>query len=215
MRYVKGHGLQTRSRIVEEASYGLRQAGADGISVSDLMKLAGLTHGGFYAYFESREALIIEAFASAMDRTISQWRSHMNGMPAEERFDAFVEAYLRPGHRDDRARGCVLPALGTDIARSSRKARRTFARKLDEMIDVIAGLLPGKPPKQARQMATAALATMMGSIALARAVSDKELSDDILGAGRQALSGQSARRKALVASDVRRTNKTRKENDHD
>jgi TetR/AcrR family transcriptional regulator, transcriptional repressor for nem operon len=215
MRYVKGHGLQTRSRIVEEASYGLRQAGADGISVSDLMKLAGLTHGGFYAYFESREALIIEAFASAMDRTISQWRSHMNGMPAEERFDAFVEAYLRPGHRDDRARGCVLPALGTDIARSSRKARRTFARKLDEMIDVIAGLLPGKPPKQARQMATAALATMMGSIALARAVGDKELSDDILGAGRQALSGQSARRKALVASDVRRTNKTRKENDHD
>jgi TetR/AcrR family transcriptional repressor of nem operon len=215
MRYVKGHGLQTRSRIVEEASYGLRQAGADGISVSDLMKLAGLTHGGFYAYFESREALIIEAFASAMDRTISQWRSHMNGMPAEERFDAFVEAYLRPGHRDDRARGCVLPALGTDIARSSKKARRTFARKLDEMIDVIAGLLPGKPPKQARQMATAALATMMGSIALARAVGDKELSDDILGAGRQALSGQSARRKALVASDVRRTNKTRKENDHD
>jgi TetR/AcrR family transcriptional regulator, transcriptional repressor for nem operon len=83
------------------------------------------------------------------------------------------------------------------------------------MIDVIAGLLPGKPPKQARQMATAALATMMGSIALARAVGDKELSDDILGAGRQALSGQSARRKALVASDVRRTNKTRKENDHD
>jgi TetR/AcrR family transcriptional regulator, transcriptional repressor for nem operon len=129
MRYVKGHGLQTRSRIVEEASYGLRQAGADGISVSDLMKLAGLTHGGFYAYFESREALIIEAFASAMDRTISQWRSHMNGMPAEERFDAFVEAYLRPGHRDDRARGCVLPALGTDIARSSRKARRTFCEE--------------------------------------------------------------------------------------
>jgi len=66
MRYVKGHGLQTRSRIVEEASYGLRQAGADRISVSDLMKLAGLTHGGFYAYFESREALMIEAFTTAM-----------------------------------------------------------------------------------------------------------------------------------------------------
>src|SRR3954453_8148367 len=61
MRYVKGHGLHARNRIVEEASYGLRQAGVNGISVSDLMKLAGLTHGGFYAYFESREALIIEA----------------------------------------------------------------------------------------------------------------------------------------------------------
>ena len=139
----------------------------------------------------------------------------MNGMPAEERFDAFVEAYLRPGHRDDRARGCVLPALGADIARSSQKARRAFARKLDEMIDVIARLLPGKSPKQARQIATGALATMMGSIALARAVGDKKLSDEILGAGRQALSGQSARRRAPVASDVRRPNKTRKENDHD
>jgi TetR/AcrR family transcriptional repressor of nem operon len=215
MRYVKGHGLQTRSRIVEEASYGLRQAGADGISVSDLMKLAGLTHGGFYAYFESREALMIEAFTTAMDRTISQWRNHMDGIQAEERFDAFVEAYLRPGHRDDRARGCVLPALGTDIARSSQKARRAFARKLDEMIDVIAALLPGKPPKQARQIGTAALATMMGSIALARAVGDKKLSDEILGAGRRALSGQSARRKAAVASDVRRPNKTCKEHNHD
>jgi len=139
----------------------------------------------------------------------------MDGMPAEDPFDAFVETYLRPGHRDDRARGCVLPALGADIARSSPKARRAFASKLDEMIDVIAGLLPGKSPKQARQIATAALATMMGSIALARAVGDNELSDEILEAGRQALSGQSARRKAPVASDVRRPNKNCKENDHD
>ena len=147
MRYVKGHGLHTRNRIVEEASYGLRQAGANGISVSDLMKLAGLTHGGFYAHFKSREALIIEAFAAAMDRTIAQWQNHTNGMPAEERFSALVAIYLRSGHRDDRARGCVLPALGTDIARSSPKARRAFASKLDEMIDVIAGLLTGKSPK--------------------------------------------------------------------
>ncbi|WGD53138.1 TetR/AcrR family transcriptional regulator [Bradyrhizobium sp. CB1650] len=199
MRYVKGHKLQTRSRILEEASYGLRQAGADGISVSDLMKRAGLTHGGFYAYFESREALMIEAFATAMDRTISQWRNHMDGLPAEKRFDAFVETYLRSSHRDDRARGCVLPALGTDIARSSYKARRAFARKLDEMIDVIATLLPEQQPKQARQIATATLAAMMGTIALSRAVGGNKLSDEILSAGRRALNGQSAKRKTAVA----------------
>ena len=216
MRYVKGQGLQTRGRIVEEASCVLRQAGVDGVSVADLMKLVGLTHGGFYSHFESREALVIEAFASAMDRTMVQWRSHTKGMPADEQFDAFIEAYLRSGHRDDRAHGCVLPALGTDIARSSRKARGVFARKLDEMIGVIAGLLPGKSQKQARQIATGALATLMGSIALARAVGDNKLSDEILGAGRQALSGQSARRKPLTASGVRRPNKNCKEtNDHD
>ena len=119
MRYVKGHGQQTRSRIVEEASYGLRQTGVDGMSVADLMKRVGLTHGGFYSHFESREALVIEAFASAMDRAVLHWVKLVNEPPAEERFDAFIGAYLRPAHRDDRARGCVLPALGTDIARSS------------------------------------------------------------------------------------------------
>jgi TetR/AcrR family transcriptional repressor of nem operon len=196
MRYVKGHGLQTRSRIVEEASHGLRQTGADGLSVADLMKLAGLTHGGFHSHFESREALVIEAFALAMDRTISQWLKLMEGMPGEERFDVIVEAYLSPGHRDDRAHGCVLPALGTDIARSSQKARQIFARKLDEMIDVVARLFTEKSPKEARQIATGALATMMGSIALARAVGDNKLSDEILGAGRQALNSQSAGRRA-------------------
>jgi TetR/AcrR family transcriptional regulator, transcriptional repressor for nem operon len=216
MRYVKGHRSQTRSRIVEEASYGLRQTGADGMSVADLMKLAGLTHGGFYSHFESREALVVEAFALAMDRTVSHWLKLMNGMPIEERFDVIVESYLSPRHRDDRAHGCVLPALGTDIARSSQKARRIFARKLDEMIDVVARLFPEKSPREARQMATGALATMMGSIALARAVGDKELSDEILRAGRQALGGQSARGRAGVASGVQRPNKGCKEkSDHD
>ena len=215
MRYVKGHGLQTRRRIIEEASYGLRQTGAHGMSVADLMKLAGLTHGGFYSHFESREALVIEAFTSAMDRTVSHWLKLTNGMPIEERFGLIAEAYLCPSHRDDRAHGCVLPALSADIARSSQKARRVFARKLDEMIEVLAKLFPETSPKEARQMAAGALATMMGSIALARAVGDKKLSDEILGAGRQALAGQSVRRRALVASDVRRGKKLKEASNHD
>jgi len=187
MRYLKGHGRQTRNRIVEEASYGLRQHGADGMSVVDLMKLAGLTHGGFYAHFESREALVVEAFALAMDRTIVHWSERVKEMPPEQRFEAVVEGYLSSFHRDNRARGCALPALGGDIARSSPKARRTFGRKFGEMIDMIARLLPDMPPEEARQTATSALATMMGAIVLARAVGDKGMSDDILAAGQQAL----------------------------
>jgi len=215
MRYVKGHGLQTRNRIVEKASRALRKSGADGISVADLMKLAGLTHGGFYSHFESREALVIDAFSLAMDRTVAQWMSLTKAMPIEERLEVFVDAYLSPKHRDDRAHGCVLPALGTDIARSSKQAQRAFARKLDEMIDVVARFYPGKSPKPAREIATAALATMMGSIALARAVGDDRLSDEILGAGRRALSARSARRKPLTASVVRRPNKSKETRDHD
>ena len=192
MRYVKGHGLQTRSRIVEEASYGLRQRGADGMSVADLMKLAGLTHGGFYAHFELREALVVEAFTLAMERTIVYWLKLVKELPLEERFDAFVQGYLRSSHRNDRACGCVLPALGADIARSSPKARRTFGRKFGEMIDMVAQMLPEMSPEEARQAATSALATMMGSIVLARAVGDKAMSDDILAAGRRALRRRAA-----------------------
>ena len=216
MRYVKGHGLQTRNRIVEHASRALRQSGADSMSVSDLMNLAGLTHGGFYLHFESREALVIDAFAMAMDRTIAQWMNLTKAMPVEQRLEVFVDSYLSPKHRDDRAHGCVLPALGTDIARSSKQAQRIFARKFGEMIAVVAGFFPEKPPKQARRIATAALAPMMGSVALARAVGDDKLSDEILGAGRQALCGPSAKRKPPTSPGVRRSNTNGKEtNDHD
>jgi TetR/AcrR family transcriptional repressor of nem operon len=196
MRYVKGHGLQTRSRIVESASYGLRQSGADGMSVVDLMKLVGLTHGGFYAHFDSREALFIEAFALAMDQTVADWQQLFEALPIEKRFDALVDGYLSARHRDDRARGCVLPALGADIARSSPKVRQNFARKFEEMIDSVALLFPEEAPGEARQIATSTLATMLGSIVLARASGDKTLSDDILEAGRQALRDQSPLRKS-------------------
>ncbi len=196
MRYVKGHGLQTRNRIVENASYGLRESGADGLSVVDLMKLVGLTHGGFYSHFDSREALFIEAFALAMDQTVAGWQQLIKALPIEERFDAFVDGYLSTRHRDNRARGCVLPALGADIARSSPKARQTFARKFDEMIDSIVLFFPETSPGEARQIATSTLATMLGSIVLARAAGDEALSGDILEAGRQALRSQSALRKS-------------------
>src|SRR5437763_11394433 len=107
MRYVKDHGRRTRNRIVEKASYGLLQKGMDRLSVAHAMKLAGLTNGGFYSHFESREVLVLEAFTLAMDRTVSRWVGLPAGMPLEERFEAWVDDYLSPGHRDDRAGGCA------------------------------------------------------------------------------------------------------------
>jgi TetR/AcrR family transcriptional repressor of nem operon len=192
MRYPKGHGQQTRRRIVENVSYGLRQNGADGLSVVDLMKLADLTHGSFYAYFKSRDALIVEALALAMDRTVVHWLDLTQGLPAEIGFDAVVESYLSPRHRNNPARGCALPALAADIGRSAPEARRTLAGGLEKMIDIIAGLIPKRSPSDARQAAAGAIATMVGSILLARAAGDKQLSDALLEAGRQALRNQTA-----------------------
>jgi TetR/AcrR family transcriptional repressor of nem operon len=158
--------------------------------VVDLMKLADLTHGSFYAYFKSRDALVVEALALAMDRTVAHWLDLTQGLSADKGFDAVVEAYLSPRHRNNPARGCALPALAADIGRSSPKARRTFAGRLEKMIDIIAGLIPKRSPSDARQAAAGAIATMVGSIVLARAAGDKRLSDALLEAGRQAVRGQ-------------------------
>jgi len=187
MRYLKDHKVRTRKRIVERASCGLRRKGANGLSVAALMKLAGLTHGGFYSHFASREALVEEAFATAMETTASRWTQLAREIPVEKRFDAIVTAYLSTRHRDDQAHGCVLPALAADVGRSAKKARCTFANKLEAMIEVVARQLPNKPPDAARQIATSAIATMMGSIVLARAVGRDRLSDEILQAGRKAI----------------------------
>jgi TetR/AcrR family transcriptional regulator, transcriptional repressor for nem operon len=188
MRYAKGQKLHIRNRILERASYGLLRKGIYGISVADLMKLAGMTHGGFYTHFESREALVIEAFALAIDRTVDRWLKLIKGKPVG--IEAIVESYLNRYHRDNPGNGCPLPSLSADISRSSPETRRTFTKKLDGMIDVLTRLFPRESAEVARQDAVGALATMIGSIVLARAVGNKMLSDDILEAGRQAVRNQ-------------------------
>jgi TetR/AcrR family transcriptional repressor of nem operon len=187
MRYSKEHKQETHARIVKRASVKLRERGAHGIGVADLMKEAGLTHGGFYAHFASREALVIEAFAYAMDRSTARWRRKAEETPADQRFATIVDSYLTPLHRDDPGNGCAVPALAAEIARESGKTRKAFAAKLDEMIEMLAEQIPGRSRKAAREQAMASLATMVGTLILARAGGGGELSDDILKAGRAAL----------------------------
>ena len=186
MRYTKEHKQETHARIVRKASVRLREKGAHGIGVADLMKEAGLTHGGFYAHFDSREALLVEAFAYAMDRSMAHWRKTADETPPEKRLAMIVESYLTTMHRDDPGRGCAVPALGADIARESPKTRKAFAAKLEQMIDMIADQIPDLPRKAARKQASATLATMMGSMVLSRIAGNGEFSDEILAAGREA-----------------------------
>ena len=187
MRYSREHKLETHARIVKKASVRLREKGAHGIGVADLMKEAGLTHGGFYAHFDSREALVIEAFTDAMDRSTEHWRKLAEQTSPEKRLGAIVDSYLTPAHRDDPGHGCAVPALGAEIARESPKTRKAFAAKLEQMIDMLAAQIPELPRKAARKQATAAIATMMGTLVLARIAGNSEFSDDILSAGREAV----------------------------
>jgi TetR/AcrR family transcriptional repressor of nem operon len=162
------------------------------------MKEAGLTHGGFYAHFDSREALLIEAFAYAMDRSMDNWRKTAELTPPEKRLETIVDSYLTTQHRDDPGRGCAVPTLGPEIARESPKTRKAFAAKLDQMIDMIADAIPETSRKAARKQAASALATMMGTLVLSRIAGTGEFSDDILAAGREAVlsrAGKAATRK--------------------
>ncbi|KWV49647.1 TetR family transcriptional regulator [Bradyrhizobium macuxiense] len=192
MRYSKEHKQETHARIVRKASVRLREKGAHGIGVADLMKDAGLTHGGFYAHFDSREALVIEAFNHAMDRGTERWRKIVAEMPPEKRLATIVDGYLTQVHRDDPGHGCAIPALGAEIARESPKTRKAFALKLEQMIDMIADQIPDVPRKTARKQAMATLATMMGTIVMSRVAGNGELSDEVLAAGREAVLGRAA-----------------------
>lgn len=203
MRYSKEHKQETHARIVKKASVKLREKGAHGIGVADLMKDAGLTHGGFYAHFASREALVIEAFVYAMDRSTAAWRQKSEAMPPAQRFAAIVESYLTSTHRDDPGRGCALPALAGEIAREGTKARKAFAAKFEQMIDMLAEHAPGSG-KAARQQAMASFATMAGALILARAVGNGELSEEILAAGRGLLLDRPAPAKPRVRKPAKR-----------
>jgi TetR/AcrR family transcriptional repressor of nem operon len=207
MRYSKEHKLETRARIVKKASIRLREKGAHGIGVADLMKDAGLTHGGFYAHFASREALVIEAFAHAMDRSTDRWRKLAEQTAPEKRLAAVVNSYLTETHRDDPGHGCAIPALGAEIARESAKTRKVFAGRLEQMIDMLAEQIPDIPRKAARKQAVAAIATMMGTLVMSRIAGNGEFSDEILGAGREAVLGGTVTKKIVAKKSI--TKRTR------
>ena len=187
MRYSKEHKFQTHAKIVKRASVKLREKGAHGIGVADLMKEAGLTHGGFYAHFDSRDALVIEAVTHAMDRSTERWRKLSAETPPDKRLSKIVNTYLAPEHRDDPGHGCAVPALAAEMARESAKTRRAFAGRMDQLIEMLTEQYQGVPRRTARKQAMAALATMMGTLVMARVAGNSELSDEILKSGRDAV----------------------------
>ena len=206
MRYSREHKQETHDRIVRKASVRLRERGAHGIGVADLMKEAGLTHGGFYAHFDSREALVIEAFGYAMDRSMEHWRKTSEQTAPEKRLAQIVETYLSPLHRDDPGHGCSIPSLGAEIARESPKTRKAFAAKLDQMIDMMADHVTGVPRKAARKQAIATLAAMAGTLLLARIAGTSELSDEVLKAGKESALEGAKREPAKVAVAKKKQN---------
>jgi TetR/AcrR family transcriptional repressor of nem operon len=167
----------THERIVEVAARAIRRSGYGGTGVADIMKEAGLTHGGFYAHFASREALLAEAAGRAAAETAAASARIAAAAPPDKGLEAMLRAYLSKEHVAAIETGCAVAALGSEMPRQAPEVRRAATRGIKEMIDLIARQSPdwGQPGAHERALVTAA--TMVGALVLARAVDDPKLSD--------------------------------------
>ena len=167
----------THERIVQAAARAIRRTGYSGTGVADIMKDAGLTHGGFYAHFDSREAMLAEAADRAGAESVATLERIASGAPPEKALETLMRAYLSKEHLEGAESGCPMAALGSEMPRQSPEVRRAATRRIKEAIDLVARQLPdwGKPGAHEKALAT--LSTMVGALVLARAVDDPKLSD--------------------------------------
>ena len=180
MRYRKDQKQATRQRIVEAAGRRFKQDGIDGAGVAAVMSDAGLTNGAFYAHFTSKEDLVANVLA---DQLAAQRRSLDAEAPDRAGLEAFVRSYLSPQHRDESGDGCPSAALLDEIARRPATTRRVFTDELMGVIDDIASRLDPTDAEGARTDALTIFGMMIGTLQLARALTDRHLSDQLLAQG--------------------------------
>jgi TetR/AcrR family transcriptional repressor of nem operon len=186
VRVSKEKAAENRARILAAAARLFREKGLSGVGVDALSEAAGLTHGGLYSQFGSKEQLAAEALAEALARSAGR-ATLEEALPAEEALGAFVTRYLSARHRDEPGSGCALAALGSEIPHQGPAVRRTFTQGLKATIGRLAGLLPSRRRQPAEDEALAIMATLAGALMLSRAVDDPALSDRILAATKQRL----------------------------
>jgi TetR/AcrR family transcriptional repressor of nem operon len=179
-----------RERIVETAARLFREKGYDGIGVADLMKSAGLTHGGFYGHFESKEDLLAEAAAHALTKSVERWNGYL-AAGRDTALEKIYGGYLNEQHRDHPELGCAVTALGPDVARLGPKARHAMTEGARSQMAILEQLMPGADADEQRKQALANYAAMIGAIVLSRAVDDEALSLEVLDAVRHTLPGKS------------------------
>jgi len=166
----------SHERIVSAAARAIRRSGYDGTGVADIMKEAGLTHGAFYAHFPSREAMLAEAAARACAETAAATASVAASVPPAQALNAMLRTYLSPQHLAQVELGCPLAALGSETPRQPPEVRRVTTRHIKEMIDVVARQSPDWGQPAAHERALVTVATMVGTLMLARAIDEPALS---------------------------------------
>jgi TetR/AcrR family transcriptional repressor of nem operon len=190
MKVSREQAAQNRERVVETAAKLFREKGYGGIGVADLMKSAGLTHGGFYGNFGSKEALMAEVVTYAIDNSIHTWDTLVARAPTQP-LEAVVAPYLSIQHRDNPGMGCAMAALGPEVARMAPDVRCAVTEGVRKQIDKLAALMPADSSEEQREAALVTYASMVGALVLSRAVNDPALSEEVLNAVHTAVTGVS------------------------
>ena len=184
MRHSKEDKAASHERIVEVAAARIRESGTEQPGVAEIMRAAGLTHGGFYKHFGSRDELIAEAVERAL--TDSESRATEIAAGAEDPLAAFADAYVSAAHRDDPASGCGVVAIGTDMPRVGGPAQEAYRVQVERYLAHLQPLLGGDDD-DARRRATVTLSAMVGAVMIARALGPTSGSDEILRDVREAV----------------------------
>lgn len=175
MRYSTDHKAATGRHILDIAAAAFRQHGVDGIGIKDVMAEAGLTHGGFYAHFSSRDDLVAAALLHGFDNYWNDVRRKLDAVAAPDRLEFLIRNYLRVGHRDKPESGCIVAALGSDMGRLPQTSRAQFAARLDEIVALLATLLPEGGTAAIRHERAAQLYAMLsGVLQMARLSKDQD-----------------------------------------
>ncbi|WP_374576178.1 TetR/AcrR family transcriptional regulator [Phenylobacterium sp.] len=185
MRYDENHKAETRKKVVRAAAAAVRARGPDGVSVADIMGEVGLTHGGFYAHFRSKDALLAEAVREAFSQSRKRMPLFDDGLSDEEALSAFVDRYVSATHRDHPESGCAIAALSSDVPRQGAVVRQAFDAGVKGLIGSIARRLASAPAEDREGLAGSLLAEMSGAVSLARAMSDPAVSDELLAQSRR------------------------------
>lgn len=182
MRVSREKALENREQVVEVAARLLREHGFDGIGVADIMKAAGLTHGGFYRNFTSKDDLAVKASERAIADTQALLKEGLAQQP-QDPLRELIERYVSSTHRDDPGSGCILPALAADAARRDDPAlRAVFTKAIQYYLDQIAALSSATPATTGGRHPAAILSEMVGAVILSRVIADAPLADSLIAA---------------------------------
>ncbi|HLZ20972.1 MAG TPA: TetR/AcrR family transcriptional regulator [Ktedonobacterales bacterium] len=187
MPYSKAHKARTRAKIVEAATHAFRAEGMRGVGIPQVMRQAGLTHGGFYAHFESKDELAAEACTASVADSVERLVRKAARTSPDDAVRAIISLYLTTLHRDTPASGCMIPALAGEIAHSPAVVRAAFTQGLADYARQLGAYLPtsaGSTSERQTDDALVLLAGMAGALLLARAVDDPEMSERILDTAR-------------------------------